>query len=140
MNLKNFRIANDFVGLEANGHYFDLHNNFSFQRLSYEVGIREIVFEWVRREAEWIHPNDPLAIALVFSNVEFFKIKERDFGESYLEDDCLSTIGFVHRSLINELEGYFKNEPDGEVDHLNICFNSGQAMKIVAGSAELRIY
>lgn len=139
MLLTNFSFADDFIALEQNENYYDLHNNFKFINLSYEVASRRVSFSWQIRNEEWVSETDPYELELVFESVKLFKVKERDSDEPYSEDDCLSTIGFVHIGLVDELECYHLNVPTIDECHLNICFESGFAVKVSSGKATLVI-
>jgi hypothetical protein len=139
MNLKNFSIADDFIALEQGESYFDLHNNFSFVALSFDVALRKLTFEWKRRDESWVSTKDPESLELQFNDVSLFKIKERDSDEAYTEDDCLSSMGFIHNELLNEVEGFSNLEPTDDANHLNIGFQSGFAVKVAAGSVSLNV-
>jgi hypothetical protein len=139
MDLKNFNIADDFIALEQTGSYFDLHNNFAFVGFSFNTSLRELSFKWQRRNEDWVAPNDPEELELQFHDVSLFKAKERDADEPYSEDDCLGNLGFIYNNLLDELEGYTMAKPCVDANHLNICFQSGFAVKIAAGSASLNI-
>jgi hypothetical protein len=139
MHLTNFNIAEDFIALEQGESYFDLHNNFAFIGFSYNTSLQELTFQWQRRNEKWVAPNDPKELELKFCDVSLFKAKERDADESYTEDDCLCNLGFIYNNLLDELEGFRLAKPNDDVSHLNICFQSGFAVKIAAGTATLNI-
>ncbi|MBQ0726300.1 MAG: hypothetical protein KBT77_02990 [Thalassolituus oleivorans] len=139
MNLSNFNIASDFIAIESNGVYYDLHNNFEFTGLSYDVLNRKVKLSWVKSTGDWVAVNFPNTLDLNFSGVSLFKCKERDSGVPYTEDDCLGSLGFIHNDMVNEIEGFVSIEPSDDACHLNLSFESGFALKIAADSAKCSI-
>ena len=137
MNLSNFSIATDNIALENERHYFDLHNNFAFMPLNFDAAKRTLTLSWLRRDENWVHESDPKNLELKFEGVSLFKIKERDSEESYSEDDCLNTIGFIHNELMDEMEAFSNNVVTEHESHLNICFETGFAIRIACGKATL---
>ncbi len=139
MNLSNFNIASDFIAVETNGVYHDLHNNFDFTGLTYDVLNRKVKLSWVKSTGDWVVVDCPNALNLHFSGVSLFKCKERDSGVPYTEDDCLGSLGFIHNDMINEIDGFANTEPSEDACHLNLSFESGFALKIAAESAKCSI-
>jgi hypothetical protein len=134
MKIVGFSIANDCIGIERGSDYFDLHNNYDFQGLSYNVVDRTIELFWCRGTGDWIKLTDPTALRLVFSNVHLFKAHERDAALPFTEDDCLDSIGFFWDEMLPEMQGYSSNMPKEGCTHLNATFVSGFSVKIGAES------
>lgn len=130
MHLENFNIAKNFGAIEVCGSYIDLHNNFDFKGLEYDVSNRVLRLHWALGAGDWIPKNSPAEIQLVFRGVYLFKAKERDSQLPFSEDDCLSTLGFIGNDLINEVEGFCDLQPSENTTHLNISFMSGFALKV----------
>ena len=137
MYLFNFSIATDNIAIENEKHYFDLHNNFAFTSIGFDVVKRTLRLSWLRRDEKWVHENDPKKIELQFEGISLLKIKERDSDKLYSEDDCLNTIGFIHNELIEEMEAYSNHIATEHESHLNICFESGFAIRIACDKATL---
>ena len=135
MDLTNFKVEDTFSSIEVEGAHRDLHNNFKFSGLEYDISKRELSLSWLRRDEEWIAQDDPNQLKIIFGLVSLFKSKERDFDCPYTEDDCLSTIGFIGNDMLEEIEGFAYCKPTPEANHLNISFMSGFALKISAGKA-----
>lgn len=135
MDLTNFKVEDTFSSVEVDGAHRDLHNNFSFRGLEYNVLKQELVLQWHRRDEDWVASDDPAKLKIVFSSVSLFKAKERDADCPYSEDDCLSTIGFIGNDMLQEIEGFAHCNPTSEANHLNLSFQSGFALKIAAGKA-----
>jgi len=136
MKLANFSIAKDFIAVEIDGVYYDLHNNFDFIGLSYDLLNRRMELSWVKSKGTWVSEDSSDSLSLKFLGVSLFKCKERDSDVPYSEDDCLSAMGFIHNDMIDEIEGFAHIEPKPDACHLNISFMSGFAIKIASEIAE----
>ncbi|MCJ8313214.1 MAG: hypothetical protein MJK11_09625 [Pseudomonadales bacterium] len=132
MNLLNFELADDFIAIDYNGEYLDLHNNYDFYGFEYITSKRKLIFTWNRSNKEWVSKTSPNQIVLEFNGVSLFKCKERDGETPFSEDDCLSSIGFIGNDLIDEIEGFSQSKPTIGCEHLNLSFESGFAVKIEA--------
>jgi hypothetical protein len=139
MELFGFRFAEDTIGIECGGKYFDMHNCFDFKGLEYDVIARRLILNWKKGEGKWVEENLPKEVGLEFQEVYLFKAKERDPSIPFTEDDCVESMSFIHNDLIDEMNGILTNIPSGEVNHLIISFMSGFSMKIAAKSARLRV-
>lgn len=139
MNLSGFDFSEDTIGLESQGKYFDLHNCFDFEGIEYDVNARRLVLNWKKGIEEWVEKGLPQKINLEFRGVSLFKARQRDPATPFTEDNCVDTMSFIHKDLIEEMNGIFTNKPNDEFSHLLICFVSGLAFKIVAEEAHLRI-
>jgi hypothetical protein len=59
MKLANFSIAKDYIAVEFDGVYCDLHNNFDFIGLSYDFLNRRVEHSWVKLKATWVSEESP---------------------------------------------------------------------------------
>lgn len=139
MELQNFRIGEDHISLEFEDMHYDLHNDFNFRKLNYNIAEQRVELYWTKRKTDWVPANLPDNIVLIFNSVDLFKAKERDQNIPFTEDDCLSSIGFLWNDLINEMGGVNSNEPQKDCTHLSLAFMSGFAIKIGAELAFLKI-
>lgn len=139
MKLTNFTIANDYIALEAESEYYDLHNCFDFQRLEYNVIERKLELCWIRNTGDWVKSTEPMELRVIFHGVYLFKTRERDLETPFTEDDCLNTIGFTSDKLIESMDSYVSNSTSSGCTHLLIDFMSGFSIKIGADSATLHI-
>jgi hypothetical protein len=139
MKLTNFRISGDFIAIEVGDSYYDLHNNFDFVGLIYDVQNKEISLNWEKSEGYWVRIEEPKSLRLLFSKVYLFKCKERDPALPVSEDNCLNSMGFIDNTMLGELEGFSHPEPRERAAHLNLSFMSGFAMKIGAATARCEV-
>ena len=135
MELTNFVIEDSFSAIEVDGLHRDLHNNYSFERIVFDSSRRELTVEWVKGQSSWVPEDTPQSLKLIFSDVSLFKCKERDSDMPYSEDDCMSSLGFIHNEMLDELEGFSYEKPSSNANHLNVSFMSGFAFKVAAKTA-----
>ena len=136
MKLIEFSIARDFVALERGSSYYDLHNCFEFQSLSYNPTTQKLSLFWHRKNADWVKPTEPAELSLLFSGVYLFKAIERDPELPFTEDDCLDTIGFIWNDMLSEV-GFTSNQSGEDCTILSLSFVSGANLKIGAASVDL---
>ena len=136
MQLINFKISSDFIALEMDEKYLDLHGNFDFVGLERNEEKNQAVLKWTKTSGSWVPENDPGRIEIIFSDVTLFKSRERDSEMPLSEDKTLDSLGFVNNELIDEIEGFARSYPEDGANYLNISFASGYAIKIGAGKAE----
>ena len=136
MKLTNFHINNDNIALNYNGHYLDIHNNYDFRGFNLDTLSNQLELKWTRSNEEWA--NEKLCgFKLVFQNVTFLKIKERDSGLPFTEDTCMNFICFSPQNMRNDFGGYVEPQNVTEEDDLNINFESEQGFKINSSLVEL---
>jgi len=129
MKLTNFHIDNDSIALNYNDKYLDLHNNFEFRSFNYDVTSRQLELIWTRSQEDW--SNEIIcAFKLVFRDINFLKIRERDSSLPATEDSCLSLIGFLSNDLRDDFDSFAEVKNATDSDDLNIAFQSNQAFKI----------
>jgi len=90
MKSTNFQIV-DLVWLRHADTKYDLHNDYSFEGVSYSVAKRTAILKWVGGQ-----PNGGLSpirkkLEIEFSDVQFFSFSPRDPDMPFSEDDCLET-------------------------------------------------
>ena len=134
--LENFRLGADYISLWQGESCFDLHNDYSLERLSYNLEARELCFFWCRR-TEIGTAKLPAGLQLQLTGVYLFRAHERDPEQPYTEDDCLANIGFMWNSMPHELSAFAKHAPQQDCNHLSLMFQSGFAVKVGAKRARL---
>jgi hypothetical protein len=132
MILTNFSIANDFIALEHNGSYLDLHNNFDFIDFEHIEDRSLVILRWHRNSGDWIPNGLPSNLRLLFSEVYLLKCSNRKNNRPTTDDTCLSSIGFIWNDMIENMEGFSDTNTKEGCEHLIMCFESGFALKIGA--------
>jgi hypothetical protein len=136
MQLQNFQLSSDGISLEWQGYDLDLHNCFEFERLTYNLPLKQIEASWLRSPEEWAKGTVLPGLTLVFNEVSFFRVKERDPEYPLTEDNCLMSASFHSVELRDEFDSIsFSNSPD---DDLTFFFQSEWGFKINAATVELQ--
>lgn len=136
MRLTNFHIDNDGITLNYNDKYLDLHNNFDFRSFHYDIPSRQLELIWTRSHEDWADEHIP-AFKLVFRDVNYLKIRERDSTLPDTDDSCLSLIGFLPKDARTDFDSFVNSNNATNSDDLNILFQSDQGFKINCTHAEL---
>ena len=117
----------------------DLHNDYNFVGLSYDVGERAVELQWRRSTGDWVQDGLPAALRLACRGVTHFSATPRDPEMPFTEDDCLSDLSFA---LPREPDdAAFSLSPatagfDGSW-HWVFSFMSGFSVRVAAESAHL---
>jgi hypothetical protein len=136
MQLQNFQLSRDGISLHWQGHELDLHNCFDFERLTYKLPLRQIEVSWLRSPEEWARGTVLLGLMLIFSEVSFFRVKERDPEYPLTEDNCLMSATFHPTELRHEFDSISLS--NSHTDDLTFFFQSEWGFKINAATVELQ--
>lgn len=142
MKLINFKISDDFIAIETEGKYFDLHNNFEFVGFNYLFDKRYFEINWAKCKGEWVQDLEPDQLTMKFENVSILRIKEIDQTEDALinfksDDLSLSFIGFTSKED-NEFMGHLsKVNSTDENNPIAIQTQNGQAFIILSETVEI---
>jgi hypothetical protein len=139
MTLSNFEIEDGIV-LRYAGQYLDLHNNYNFHEFKFSVSSQSLKLQRNKFEelVEELSVNHFTKLKLLFSAVNFLKIKERDTEMPVSEDKCVDVIGFLPQEMREDMDS-FGVKPDYDNDDMIIIFRGGQTFKINADMVELVI-
>jgi len=136
MNLINFTIDADTIGLHYQGAYLDVHNNYDFQGFRHLTALKQVELDWIVGQGDWIPADSLPGFTIAFSEVSFLKIRERDPEMPFDEDSCIDFFGFLSQELREDMDSYAEN-PNFEKDDLLMAFNGRQVIKINAVEAKL---
>ena len=134
MKLKNFEISDDYIEILFEGGRLDLHNCYRME--SFEYVFSEQIFKLKFRLFDQQEKQNPQRFELVFSNVGFLRIHERDSEMHESDDDCLDSIGFLPIESREIMNGFLTNMPKSGTDDLIIITHTGQAIKLQCEAAE----
>jgi hypothetical protein len=135
MQLKNFEIGSDGISLSWQDRYLDLHNCYDFQSVHYDIQARQVKLFWRRSPEEWAKTAALPGLTLLFSDITFFRVKERDTAYPFTEDNCLMSMSFHATELRDEFDSIsLSNSPS---DDLTFYFESEWGFKINASAVEL---
>ena len=135
MHLENFALGNYGILLSWQGHNLDLHSCFEFEALQYNPLHRQVELSWVCSPAQWASNTALPGLRLLFKNVSFFHVKERDSASPVAEDKLLQSVSFHPTEAREDFDSiYLQSSP---TDDLTVFFQSEWGIKINAASAEL---
>ncbi len=98
MKLANFTLNEDLVGLDINGLYLDIHNNYTFNGCTKNENIVEL--KWGLSKGDWVPHNIPNKLLIKIEEVTYFDKRGNisDFAE------------------LDEM-GFFENSSQGKVNY-----------------------
>jgi hypothetical protein len=143
MKLINFSIGKDNISIiPFDDNYLDIHNNYDFEEFNYNIFEQKLKLRWGMRREEWerriARKEDEIMyvrFALVFEDVTFFAVRERDKNLPFTEDTCTEFIGFSPLDMRNDFDSFLDKNISDDNDMI-ICFQSEQALKINCKSIE----
>ena len=117
----------------------DLHNNFNFAGLTYEVSEQRIELEWYRVLGEWSRNERYEKIKLIFDAVSVFCVHARDQAKPFSEDECLSYIGYLHPDDMDVMDGFLPVDQSSDGCHIVLGFEGGLVIKLYSGVARIEV-
>ncbi|UOR07452.1 hypothetical protein MUN82_10220 [Hymenobacter aerilatus] len=139
MKLSNFTIKS-FTELEwPNGGYADLHNDFLSNQLAYKPQAASLVLFWTKSTGEWAKQVQIASLKIVFTNVNFLRVREREAAYPLSEDECLSEIGWSPPDEKDNFDSFYPDQNAPSTYDLLIGFHSEWAIKLNADNAQLFI-
>ncbi|NVO85901.1 hypothetical protein [Hymenobacter terrestris] len=140
MELTNFAVDGQYIGLEWPKGHADLHNNFNFVRLEYQLHPRVgLVLEWTKSAGSWARKEPYQKLRLVFEGVRYLKIRERDPEYPFSEDDTVAQISRTPPEARDEFENMYFNEDAQPHYDLTIGFQSEWGIKVNADTVRLEL-
>ena len=136
MLLENFKVV-DSIAIEIVGTFLDLHSNFDFVKLEYNIEERIVELDWKKCSGEWAKLEQYERLKLIFKSVEIFSVNSRDSEKPFTEDDSLSYIGYLHPDDLSLMEGFLPPEQSEDNYHMILGFESGLVLKIYSESVLL---
>ena len=130
MRLLNFNVGDDFISVERDNVYYDLHNNFNLAEYSYNVAEKEFKLIFTKSSGDWAAREVINKLLFLFYKVVFLKIKESDSSSLSDDEGCLSDIGFSTTNMREDMQLFLASnmfQPDYDMIFI---FQSGQVIKI----------
>ena len=122
------------------GRHIDLHNNFHFTHLEYNVQEMSLTLKWARGVGNWIKDNELSSLTMVHRQVSYFKVIPRDPEMPLTEDNCLESITAFPSDWRDE-DGSLSDECTLSDDNSDIIykFQSDQIIRVACDEIELTI-
>jgi hypothetical protein len=135
MRLENFALDSDGISLNWQGHNLDLHNCFDFECVQYCLQHQQVTLLWIRSPEWWAKSTVLPGLRLIFKNVSFLRVKERDADYPLAEDGCLAGVSFHPVAMRDDFDSI--SVAFAPTDDITFFFQSEWGVKINAESAEL---
>jgi len=136
MKLRDFQLLDIYLTVAERS--YDLHNNYDFTGLMYEIGTRTLTLAWKRASGTWVPSTDPLRIHIELLGVSHFSAKPRQEDRPASDDECLDCVSYVEPA--QDIEDSFTTAatPDDSW-HYVFQFESGLVLRIKAEEATCHI-
>ena len=127
------------IYLRHAGEDLDLHNDYDFVGLSYEVRDRTLDLRWTRSTGDSVRAGLPAALRLSCRGVTHFSAASRDSEMPFTEDDCLSDLFFALPHDPDDSAFSVSPAADAFDDswHWIFSFMSGFSLRVAGESAHL---
>jgi len=126
MILINFQLARDLIGLETEGGYIDLHNNYNF--VGYSESSGGVTFNWQRIFEPGVPAQAPNNVSLAFGSVSYLERRGAPSG-------TLMEFGFFPNELRGPVEYNGSQNPSTGCELFVARFEGGAEFAILAASA-----
>jgi hypothetical protein len=137
MQASNFSWSSS-IYLHVDGEKLDLHNDFDFQSMSYDVVDRLVVLQWKRGSGDWIQNALPARVTMALRGGSEVRMKPRDPSLPFSEDDCLASFGYD--SDEDWADGQFWVEKDPDPDwRWSFLFQSGAEIQVAGKTASAQV-
>ncbi len=130
MELLNFKIGDDYISVEKDSLYFDLHSNFNFTGFNYNAPNKEFQLTFVKSLEEWAANEVINNLIFTFRGVSFLKIREKDNLLNIQDVDCLNDIGFGAFDSRQDMDSFLATNQFQYNYDLIFIFISGQSIKV----------
>jgi hypothetical protein len=127
---RNFVLISE-ISLCSGGVVFDLHNDYRFDGLTYrpngDFGLT------------WSSVSDDLHVLLIlFNGVEWLRVESIAARSDVDGNSCLDFVGFLHPDDEGVMDGFLFEDQSSMEHHLIFGFSGGLAIRVYAGSVEMR--
>lgn len=125
----NFQLTENYA-INYDSRHIDLHNNFDFISLEYDIETMTLILRWLKSSGDWVPKDELLGLALLHKNVSYLTISSRDPEMPLSEDSCLSDITFFPSSSREINDNIMDKSFPEEGDDILYMFQSGQVIRV----------
>lgn len=137
MELIGFKLQDQIAILTNDGYYFDLHSNFDFVNLEYDVINKSVIFSWKKSIGNWAKEEKIGNIQMKFQDVCFFVVHQKNLYKKTDNDQNLSFIGYLHPEDLDINDGSLLTNGENKSFHIILGFESGMSVRIFANEVRL---
>jgi hypothetical protein len=132
----NFQLTQNYA-LNFDNRYIDLHNNFNFINLEYNVETMALVLRWVRSSSNWVKEDELLSLELLHKNLSYLIVSSRDPEMPLSEDSCLSNITFFASSSRDINDRIIDKSFPEEDDDIYTCSKADKLLEFIVKKLNL---
>lgn len=134
----NFNIIDNHI-IEIAKRQIDLHNNFDFAGLDYNIADREIKLYWKKSGGDWVDKNEFSNLVMTHKGVTFLRVIEQDEKSTYEDESCLGEITFFPSKAREINDSIVPQIKPNDGDDIIYFFENGQIIRIHCEQIELGI-
>lgn len=119
-----------FRDIQIDNRLIDLHNNFNFQRIDFEVATATLTLHWSKGVGEWIKPVELEKLIFVHQSVNYLKILNA-MGTLYKGDEeVLTDLTFFQSTERDIDDRCLDQESPLEGDDIIYTFANGMIIRV----------
>jgi hypothetical protein len=116
----------------------DLHNDYDFVAVEYNVASQTVKLAWQRASGAWVAGNPPLRLTLEFAEVTYFESIPGDFSLPKSESFCLSSFGYCTDEDWGKSQFWVERVPEPDWAW-SFQFQSKQEFRIRGAHASIKV-
>lgn len=132
----NFQLTENYA-LNYDNRHIDLHNNFNFVSLEYNIETMTLILRWVKSSGDWVPIDELPGLVLLHKNVSYLTISSREQKMPLSEDSCLSDITFFPSSSREINDNIIDKSFPEEGNDILYMFQSEQVIRVHCEEIEL---
>lgn len=137
MQASNFLMKSG-IYLLAGGAQLDLHNDYDFLSVEYNVAVQTVNLRWQRSSGAWIAKDLPLSVRLKFEEVTHFEVIPGDASFPKSESLCLSSFGYCTNEEWGKTQFWVEQAPEQDWAW-SFQFQSKQEFRIRGAQANIEL-
>lgn len=116
----------------------DLHNDYDFKKVIYDIEQRSVLLEWHRGSGEWVSNALPHQIQILMTEIYGFRVLPRDPKMPVSEDNCLNSFGYDCDEDWADGQFWVDSAPEPEW-RWSFLFQSGMEIQVDGESASVTV-
>ncbi|GEM_PF-2062071 len=128
MQLSNFAIGDNYA-ICIGPTWFDLHNDYDFEKYEYDPYANCAVFSWARTTFRASDPEIVRRLTLRFDNLTILKTEFVAESQNNTDVKTLTFVDFLHSDDLNVMDGCLTQNKSYSTYHIIFRFQNGLAIK-----------
>jgi len=128
MKLSNFSIGDDYA-ISMGPTWLDLHNDYDFETIQYNVAANSAVLVWVRSRLNPSENSLAKKITVRFEAVKLLKMELQANDGASDDAGILAFVGYLHPEDLDVMDGCLTQEESDSAYHMIFRFENGLSIK-----------